>query len=91
MTNGSVLMEKVSDEELRNLERECKKHLPPWFMDRIASGIHVEGNIVIEDDGKEIVVYGDAGHDCATFSDDGLHIFLIWCKFHRKKLCKEVF
>lgn len=35
--------------------------------------------INVEDRKDRIDVYGDLGWDCATFSDDGLELFLKWC------------
>ena len=53
--------------------------------------LHDNDELLVEDDGIHIVVYGDLGHDCASFSNAGLRAFLVWCKLHRKKMCGEVF
>ena len=42
-------------------------------------------------DGVHIEVYGDVGHDCASFSDAGLVTFLKWCKTNKPKICESVF
>jgi hypothetical protein len=52
----------------------------------------MKSNILVEDDGEIIEVYGDIGDgDSTAFSEEGLKEFLYWCKQNKSKLCREIF